>query len=529
VSAGYQLRYRYSKNAHLETNQFGLSPQLSAPYQLDHDEDPFIAMFYDESEQGRKASAEAVEAMANRESAQWKNLRVSKMFQAMEDSHNITYEMFEAEAKKKGLRGKGSYLTELSEAIRDDQAGIDALREKVLRGRLAHGSTGSYSNLSTKLQLMLSNNPLMQPGDWDAQMMGRLAQYVRQAPISSAKGKMSLGSDPGQLRNRLNRALSRGKEGVGEAQELFTQVAGGVGFEGIYSQEMGELTGITHELLKPDGKVVFKDGLAQYGDAFKVGDTINTAEHFAASPMGREAIEKMVTGRDIRKVNMFADLMVKKKLSAEDGMRLWNSGVEELSPELTAMYRKGTQAQSMFSKAAGKVFGESGSAMADNVSDMLGAANEALKDAVGVGKGSLTPAAKIMAAGLGVAAVAGLMTSSIKSSNSHRPEERIGVTDHIPGEPIAGSRSSVNPKRRVLPAAQGVKTMVVSRVQQSLDLEVRAKTQDQGAQHEVAKMVERMTRGNGNTNITVNRVGSWKQSVSKLRLRSQMRDELDRY
>jgi SAM-dependent methyltransferase len=146
----------------------------------------------------------------------------------------------------------------------------------------------------------------------------------------------------------------------------------------------------------------------------------------------------------------------------------------------------------------------------------------------------LTPAmlerarAKIAAAGLGVAALAGVLTSTI-GSHEKRPEDTVGVTDHVPGQAIAGARSSVNPKRRMLPAEQGVRTTVVSPMRQAVDLEVRAKSADRGAQHEVAKMVEQMAAGNGYTNVTVNRVGGWRDAASKIRLREQIRDDLRRY
>jgi hypothetical protein len=130
---------------------------------------------------------------------------------------------------------------------------------------------------------------------------------------------------------------------------------------------------------------------------------------------------------------------------------------------------------------------------------------------------------------VGLAAVGGLLTTAVRSSNAHRPEEKIAVADHVPGEPIAGVRSSVNPKRRVLPPPPSVKTMVVAPMRQSTDLEVRAKAPDRNGQIEVAKMAERMASGNGYNNVTVNRVGGWKDSASKLRLREQIRDELTRY
>jgi hypothetical protein len=381
------------------------------------------------------------------------------------------------------------------------------------------------------MQLMLANNPALKPGVHEFAFLNRLSQYIRQVTISAAKEKMDLGANPESLLSELNNAFARGEAGLDDVQRLFVNAADKTGFESVYTERMGEVTGITRKLKRDArGEILFENGMAQFGDeAIQAGEKINMASHWAASGRGREAFRKLLANPDNPRIARTADLLVKQKLTPAQAQSLLNSGFEDMSPEIMAMFRKGAGGESAFVKMARGVGGERAGSMAENVADSLGALNEALKDAWKTGKGSIGPAAKVLGIGLGVAAFAGLATTAVRSSNEHRPEERVGVADHVPGEPIAGARSSVNPKRRVLPARQDVRTAVVARVKQAVDLEVRAKAPDRSAQHEVAKLVERTAGGDGYTNVTVNRVGGWRDSVSKIRLRQQIRDELERY
>ena len=61
----------------------------------------------------------------------------------------------------------------------------------------------------------------------------------------------------------------------------------------------------------------------------------------------------------------------------------------------------------------------------------------------------------------------------------------------------------------------------------SRDLEVSAAAPSRDSAAETARLVQRMRGGSGNTSVTVNHVGGWKNRASKLRMRGEIRDQLD--
>ena len=63
-------------------------------------------------------------------------------------------------------------------------------------------------------------------------------------------------------------------------------------------------------------------------------------------------------------------------------------------------------------------------------------------------------------------------------------------------------------------------------VQQSIDLEVQARAQDRGKAADVARRAAQMANS-GQTNVTVNHSGGWKEQVSKLRTRRKIREMVD--
>ena len=125
-------------------------------------------------------------------------------------------------------------------------------------------------------------------------------------------------------------------------------------------------------------------------------------------------------------------------------------------------------------------------------------------------------AGKALAMGAAVAAGAGLLlgsmhspregqalTPSHDSMNAHRPEERIGTEDSIPGEPVSGSMAS-RPPRTIRQASPGVQTAVVAPMHNQANLEVRMRSHDRDRAAEVARTTSRLSSGDGNSNTTVN-------------------------
>jgi hypothetical protein len=143
---------------------------------------------------------------------------------------------------------------------------------------------------------------------------------------------------------------------------------------------------------------------------------------------------------------------------------------------------------------------------------------------------------KILGVGAGIAAVTGLLSTSMKpiagvsqgfeqhSSSRYRPEEMLGAEGVIPGLPSVGSLSSSPPRREVAPPPQ-VQTAVVAPMRRSADLEIRMKAQDRQSAAETSRIFGRLaTDGTTNTNITYRsnaRFGS-------LRMRDKIRTEMDR-
>ena len=134
-----------------------------------------------------------------------------------------------------------------------------------------------------------------------------------------------------------------------------------------------------------------------------------------------------------------------------------------------------------------------------------------------------------LGAGLGLAAVAGVMTSSPSfgkrpSSNRVRPETVAGAQDHIPDEPITGS-GSPSQIPRIAHVATEPRGAFVAPINQQSSIDVQMKAGDRQDAVEQAKMLARMS-GNGNSNITV--VNRDRTNLKSLRFQSQMRAQREK-
>jgi hypothetical protein len=145
-------------------------------------------------------------------------------------------------------------------------------------------------------------------------------------------------------------------------------------------------------------------------------------------------------------------------------------------------------------------------------------------------------AGKALAIGAGVAVTAGLLlgsmhspregqalTPSHESVNAHRPEDRIGVNDSIPGEPVTGSMAPSRPVRTIRQAPQGVQTAVVAPMHAHTNTEVRMRSNDRSRAAEMARMASRLA-GRGSSNTVIN----YRNTKSgSLRTRDKINDSLN--
>jgi hypothetical protein len=144
-----------------------------------------------------------------------------------------------------------------------------------------------------------------------------------------------------------------------------------------------------------------------------------------------------------------------------------------------------------------------------------------------------------LAIGLGIAALAGIMTTTVTHdddirasappppSRRPRPGAVAAVADSVPDEPIPGSEAPSNPKRQVVQGPEGVRTAVVAPVNRARRLEVRARTPDRNSLREMERVMQNSAARGGNVSVTKNYSGGWRERASTLRVREQIKDQLD--
>lgn len=135
---------------------------------------------------------------------------------------------------------------------------------------------------------------------------------------------------------------------------------------------------------------------------------------------------------------------------------------------------------------------------------------------------------KKLAIGLGALAALGVAMTprqspvasfSRASGNKYRPEDRMGVSDTIPGEPMAGQMATSPPRREGVPPPN-VRTTVIAPMGQTTDLSVRMRAIDQSRAAETTRQIS-MIPGSGDTNVTVNYKD--RTRIGSLRNREKMR------
>ena len=512
ISATPFLKVRVAgKRDFLGPNTVGLDEGVRSLFQADDDGDIINLMFL-RSKESLDRAHKALEFSFDYDkmSGQWKSQRVMELMQGnLENSAKMSGEYMRTVLDQKSLAAN---LEKVVGIVKSDGGRMGGVAQ-----RLALGSTGAYSNLLTQLYMNLEAHPTLAFKSGDKQIAEKLLWLTRQVPISAGKGAMDLGPDPMQLYNQVLTGLSATdrREGSRLVVDAVTKIAEGSRLKTTVSNErdlvdMSSIFGVTSAEFDGERR------------ALQVGDEFNLAAEIMRSGKGGAILEELVTKRN-RGVDNLARLLTKGEIGAEEGMR--------------RLSRMGYGAPYLRGAFAGE------HTAATSASKTIGLINDALKGAVAQVAKEFKPAMPVLAAGFGVAAVAGLLSTPIEddatrerhqsqqavakvSSNRYRPDEKLGVPDRIPGEDVPGSASG-RPNIRETPAAPQVQTAMVAPMRRTSDLEVRASAPNREAAADVARAVERLTPSGGSSNTTVNYVGGWRNRGSKLRMRQELREQID--
>lgn len=341
---------------------------------------------------------------------------------------------------------------------------------EALRRRTASGAIGAFSNTETKLAIALEHNEVITDVATRSQLKRVLFTAIRQTPISAAKMKNEQGGLSFSEALSLNRRLNRSFRPGSTFDEFHSVMK-----EFAQHSPKGISDYIHNEV---DVLRDFHRGIRQ--------DSLEMANRLISSA---EQVAKMRGARAI------PDLMPYVTAATQDAA---TSTGAKISAEALGALNTST-------KSLGEVF-------------------EAVK-----GSG----ATKILGAGLAAAAVAGVISGSVRprrasfaipSGNAHRPEERVGVNGQVPGEPVPGTMAPANPPRNMMPGPASVRTAVVAPLQQTSDVDVAMRAPDRSRAAEVTRTIGRMTT-DGDSNLTINyRDGS---RMGSLRAKERVRAALE--
>jgi hypothetical protein len=487
VSAALKVRVRYDPEAALGRNMLGFDEAIRGMLGADDDLDAIYMTFH----KNAKAVAEAKAAYAEG-SSQWSALNRNRfLFGSVEDSRNISAAAVEEKLKSKSFAKLAAAMANTNPA-------------EAMTNRLVGTKIPQYSNLLTNLNLVLENHPTLKNNEAASQTLREMFWQIRQVPISGSKSQMGFQGDPMRLHDMIKRSL-QGRADPGLLIDAMKQVA-----------EQADRSSIITKDTLPFAK--------EFGLDAKVGDSINVFRSILDSEKVQGWLrefagnsQEIIDSRS--QANALSDLITRRSISAEDGLKLLNRA-GTASPEIQGVVR--------------------GNMGATRSAEALGSIVSSIKAKAGKAAEAFGAAKPILAAGLAVAAVAGIMTSTVsndrgiappaprhRSANNYRPEEMTSGTDHIPGEPVAGSRAASNPKRTRVDAPPGTQRAVVAPVRQATNLQVTMPARDRDQTAEAERVTQRVAAGSGYASITKNYSGSWMQTASRLRTRQKISDMLD--
>jgi hypothetical protein len=476
VNSAPAVRVRMArKGDYLGSNMVGIDERLRSLINSDDDRDTLNIVYL----RGKEAIEEAKKDLTAG-SAQWERHRMVELMQGLNEDSRMVGGSRAGSLNKEYFAGSiGKQLEELAD-----------LQAKgtwtAVTPRLAHAETGLYSNLLTRLHMNLEQHPTMRTSA-DRDFMEDLFFQIRQVPISASKNKQGFGEgDPRRLWEQFQSALGDGDRAAGSerARDALEQILVGTGKKTILND--------AREVA--DAERIF--GLT----GLETKTEYNLGAKSLREGRGASAIKDFVMNRSAQTDDLL-EAFTKKKIKVKEAI----SALENMGHGGLLEFQRTGRA-------------------ADEAASITGASLNILKDAArGITSGGKS-ALPVLGVGLGVAAAAGYLGTSI-SGNKHRPEETAGVADAPPGQPVEGSHSN-RPRVAMTAAPAQTKTAVVSPMAKNNDIEVQASAPNRSMAAEAAKMASKLaTRGVSNT--TVNYLGGARERMSKLRMQQELREKLE--
>ena len=451
---------------------------------------------------GSEAQAQAHNEIHNAESAQHRRLKISNaMLGVGDDTRRL------ADGPSKDSLSKR--VADLLEKSKN--------RIQTYKQRTTGQSIGAFSNSLTRMSMQLEQNPNFMGREGEKSVLSDIFwQATRQTTIAAQKSATA-GFDIAEamkFSNRLNESLNK-RDG-----------------EKLHKT----LIDLTRKFEKP---TTWIPEMADLGIA-------DTADHMVI-PMttwlgqNKEAVSKRFVG------GMSTDVdSVFKMITASD--HAMKGGT--IFPTFDEAHRAMGDTLPYLQSAGGHVPQISRVAsIADKVAEDLGGINSAtsraeagfksvsekVRQVAGDFKGdiNMSRAAKWIGAGVAAAAAAaGLMTAKPsfdrrKSSNSLRPEEVAGTQDHIPSEPVSGSRSPSAPPRRTQEAPAVPRVSIITPVSSAVNLDVQLRGDNRQDSVEKLKLAARMSGSDSSRSGNFTVINRDDTRINSLRFKAKMREALD--
>lgn len=477
---------RVALDKHLNDNVIGVPEALRGLILSDDDKDG-ASLFFIRKDMPN-AYAEARLAVDSKKSMQSWEQGLAEMFEGVEDNPEKATKTF------------------LESVVENAKKLIGRNPVDNIVNRSAGGAVGRLSNLLTASAIGLETNTKVLDPKAKLMMHRALWTPMRQFSIAAQKS-----TDAGMGIARVMTLAKNMEEGLDKARTVD-------GFGKFYSTVSEILASTAKTAPKYDAR------MADYGIQLtpSISEKINRGNFrplFEWWQQNEESVRQFHEGMD-------KDVMdaMRSITGTEGAVKGFSRSMGELQSKFPYLISNPSRLQKQAEQ----------SGMKDFVARMLGDLNEVTRNSGSSARRMFAEPGvrKSLGIGLGVAALAGLATTSLKSprseqlrpsGNAFRPERNVGTQDHIPGEAVEGSMAPGSPPRRMVAAPTQTNTAIVAPVHQAVDLEVRAKNPDRRSAVEQAKMLARMST-NGDSVVTVNyRTNPRHRS---LRMREKMRDEL---
>lgn len=471
------LKYKVDETLN-GTMDVAVPESISRAYMGDQDQDLVNSFLIDanvRTENGKMIVTEAANSM-ERDAA-------NEAIEAMGDKQRKQLAIWQSLKGDEEIAAKASVNWELTKLAEKNAKFAKDVSNRVgiAVNRTAGASIGAYSNVLTEMvENMVRSPKLMQDPDLIQRLKTGLFD-IRQAPISARKAHVSFDLETAM------RMIDNLKTGMNDENPVAA------------ASKMQSVLLTMSKTLDPAA-----ENSRAYG--YWASEGAEDIKKLAAgrSEKARLMSELFTSGKGDGPISRKASRAMKEAykdiestIGAIHGGRMADDVASKIGMISEHLINKGRDAGASVTGRIGKIFSEHGGALA-------------------LGLGSL--------AALGIALTprtAPVATFSRSSGNKFRPEDRMGVADNIPGEPVPGQMAPSNPPRRMGVAVPGVRTAVVAPLDSTSDLSVRMRATDQSRAAETARQIAQIP-GSGHSNVTINyrdrtRIGS-------LRTREKIRE-----